>query len=346
MARITIKDIAERAGVSKTAVSFAFNDPSRLSESTVQKILQVAEELGYAPHPVARSLSTRRIGAVGVLVPQDVATMLENPFCIQFLQGVSQVCVEEGIFVLLASPIRGSLQVAVDRATVDGFVVLGLSATDPVVDLLQRRSIPFVAVDSEPVDGVPCVNIDDRGGARAIMQHVLDQGHRRIAILRFESPQHSRDRHGQGTVRWRLEGYAEALATVRLSLESPEVHVLECENTLDGGSRAFQQIRQLQPRPTAVVAMSDIIALGVLRAAQESGVKVPDHLSVAGYDDVPESRLTTPPLTTVHQPSVEKGEWAAEVLVRLLAGEAVGEHIILPTALVVRASVGTFNPDG
>ncbi len=339
MGRVTIKDIAERAGVSKTAVSFAFNDPSRLSKATVEKILRVAEELGYAPHPVARSLSMRRTGAIGVLVPQDVATMLENPFFIQFLRGIGQVSLEEGVFVLLAAPVQGSLQDAVDRATVDGFVVMGLGAEDPVVNLLQRRGIPFVLVDSEPLDGVSGVNVDDRGGARAIMHYVLDRGHRRIAILGFESGENGVWQRWRGTMRWRMEGYVEALTAAGLSPESPDVHVLECENSLQGGAEAFRRLWAMSPRPTAAVAMSDIIALGILRAAWKEGVKVPQQLSVAGYDDVPEAELASPPLTTVHQPAVEKGERAAELLVRLLAGEAVNEHLILPTRLVIRASV-------
>jgi len=339
MGRVTMKDIAKRAGVSKTAVSFAFNDPSRLSKATVEKILRVAEELGYAPHPVARSLSMRRTGVIGVLVPQDITTMLENPFFIQFLRGIGQVCLEEGVFVLLAPPIRGSLQVAVDRATVDGFVVMGLGTEDPVVDLLQRRRIPFVLVDSKPLDGVPGVNVDDRAGARAIMHYVLDRGHRRIVILGFESEEEGVWRRWWGTMRWRMEGYVDALTAVGLSPESPDVHILECENSLQGGVEAFERLWEMSPRPTAVVAMSDIIALGILRAAQEGGMKVPEQLSVAGYDDVPEAGLATPPLTTVHQPGVEKGEKAAELLVRLLAGEAVNDHLTLPTRLVVRASV-------
>jgi len=342
MARVTIEDIAKRAGVSKTAVSFAFNDPARLSEATAEKILSVAKELGYAPHPVARSLSKQRTGVIGVLVPQDIATMLENPFFIQFLRGIGQVSLEEGVFVLLAAPVRGSLQKAVDRAAVDGFVVMGLGARDPVVDLLQRRETPFVLVDSEPLDGVPGVNVDDRAGARAVMQHVLDQGHRRIAILGFESGENGVWQRWRGTMRWRMEGYADALATVGLSPESPDVHILECENNLQGGTEAFRQLWGTNPRPTAVVAMSDIMALGVLKAAQEGGVRVPDQLSVAGYDNVPGAELTVPPLTTVHQPSVEKGERAAALLVRLLAGETVNDHITLPTRLVVRASVAAL----
>jgi DNA-binding LacI/PurR family transcriptional regulator len=339
VARVTIKDIARRAGVSKTAVSFAFNDPTRLSEATVEKILRVAEELGYAPHPVARSLSMRRTDVIGVLVPQDIATMLENPFFTQFLRGIGQVCLEEGVFVLLAAPVQGSLQNAVDRATVDGFVAMGLGAQDPVMELLQRRDIPFVLVDSEPLDGVPSVNVDDRVGARAVMQYVLGQGHRRLAILGFESGANGVWQHWSGTLQWRLEGYAEALTSTGLSPESPNVHILECENNLEGGEEAFRRLWEMSPRPTAVVAMSDIMALGILKAARDRGIEVPRQFSIVGYDDVPEAWCSIPPLTTVHQPSVRKGEQATELLVRLLAGEAVNEHITLPTKLVVRASV-------
>ncbi len=339
MARVTIKEIAERAGVSKTAVSFAFNDPSRLSQATAQRILQVARELGYAPHPIARSLSTRRTGVIGVLVPQDVATMLENPFFIHFLQGVGQACLEEGFFVLLAPPIQGSLRNAVDRAAVDGFVVMGLEAHDPVVELLRRRDTPFVTVDSKPLPDLPGVNVDDRSGARAVMQHVLDHGHRRIAILGFESGENGVWQRWKSTMKWRMEGYAEALATVGLSPDSPDICILECENTLEGGAQAFQRLWQHSPRPTAVVAMSDILALGVLEAARKHGVEIPAQLSIVGYDDVPEAQLATPPLTTVHQPSKDKGEQAATLLIRLLGGEEALEHVMLPTQLVVRASV-------
>lgn len=339
MSRVTIKDIAKRAGVSKTAVSFAFNDPGRLSEATLDKILQVAEELGYTPHPVARSLSMGRTGVIGVLVPQDIATVLENPFFTQILRGIGQVYLEEEGSILLAAPIRGSLQNAVDRAMVDGFVVIGLGAQDPAIEILQRRGTPFVLVDSEPSDRVPFVNVDDRAGARAVMQHVLDYGHRRIAILGFESGENGVWQRWRGTMRWRMEGYREALATVDLSPGCPDVRILECESNLEGGKRAFQHLWKDAVRPTAVVAMSDVIALGVLRAARRRGVSVPDQLSVVGYDDVPEAELAVPPLTTVHQSGVEKGERAAELLVRLLSGQVVDDHLTLPTRLVVRASV-------
>ncbi len=336
--RVTIRDIARAAGVSKTAVSFAFNDPERLSRTTLEKILRVAEEMGYQPHPLARGLSTRRTGIVGVLIPQEPATVLENPFFIQFLQGISQVCSEEGLLTLLAPPLQGSLRQAVNQAVVDGFLVLGLDPDDPILRLLGQRQIPFVLVDSDPTPHVPSVNVSDREGARAAMAHLLELGHRRIAILAFES-RWGDWRRWTGTLARRLQGYAEALAAAGLSLESPQVRILEAENTLEGGAQAFQRLWSSAPRPTAVAAMSDVLALGVIQGAREAGVSVPGELSVVGFDDVPEALLATPPLTTVRQPSIEKGALAVELLIGHLNGTGEGvEHRLLPTELVVRGS--------
>ncbi len=339
MARVTIKDVAERAGVSKTAVSFAFNDPSRLPEATVQKILEVAKELGYVPHPIARSLTLGRTGVLGLLLPQDIPTILENPFFIQFTRGIGRVCDEEGLSLLLVPPVEGSMLKAVNGAIVDGFVVLGLEPQDPVVNILRRRHVPFVMVDSEPLDGVPCINIEDYEGARAAMVHAINQGHRRIAIVAFESGKEGRWREYAGTLRWRLAGYLEALAAVGLSLDHPEIQLLECENSLEGGAEAFRRLWQAPSRPTVVLAMSDVIALGVIDAAREQGLVLPKDLSVIGYDDIPEAQRASPPLTTVRQPIVDKGEQAAELLVKTLRGESAGECRTLPTELIVRASV-------
>ncbi len=339
MARVTINDVAERAGVSKTAVSFAFNDPSRLSEATVQKILEVARELGYAPHPIARSLNTGRTGVLGLLLPQDIPTILENPFFIEFIGGIGRICDEQGLSLLLAPPVKGSMLKAVNHAAVDGFVVIGLEPQDPVVSILRQRHVLFVMVDSEPLDGVPSINIDDYGGARAAMMHAINYGHRRIAIVAFESGKEGRWREYTGTLRWRLAGYLEALATVGLSLDEPDVQILECENSIEGGAEAFRRLWQAFSRPTVALAMSDIIALGVMGAAREQGLEVPRDLSVIGYDDIPEAQRANPPLTTVRQPMIDKGEQAAELLVETLRGEPTSERRTLPTELIVRASV-------
>lgn len=341
MARVTIKDVAERAGVSKTAVSFAFNDPSRLSPATVEKILGAARELGYAPHPIARSLNTGQTGVLGLLLPQDIPTILENPFFIQFMRGIGRVCDEQGLSLMLIPPVQGSMLKAVDHAAVDGFVVMGLEPQDPVVGILCQRHVPFVMVDSEAPEGVPCINIEDFQGARAAMMHAIAHGHRRIAIVAFESGKEGRWPEYMGTLRWRLAGYLEALASVGLSLDNPEVQILECENSLEGGAEAFRRLWQAPLRPTAILAMSDIIALGVMDAAHEQGLEVPDDLSVVGFDDIPEAQRANPPLTTVRQPMVGKGEQAAQLLVNSLRGKPGPERSTLPTQLIVRGSVAS-----
>lgn len=339
MARVTIKDVAERAGVSKTAVSFAFNDPSRLSEATVQKILDVASELGYAPHPIARSLNTGQTGVMGLLLPQDIPTILENPFFTQFMRGIGRICGEQGLSLMLIPPIKGSMLKAVNRAAVDGFVVIGLEPQDPAVNILRQRHVPFVVVDSEPPDDVPCINIDDYDGARAAMMHAINRGHRRFAIVAFESGKGGQWREYTGTLQRRLAGFLDALATIGLSLTESAVRILECENSREGGEDAFNWLWHVSPRPTVVLAMSDIIALGIMGAAHKQGLEIPKDLSVIGYDDIPEAELAKPPLATVHQPMVEKGEQAAELLVKTLRGEPANERRTLSTHLVVRASV-------
>ncbi|MER3437262.1 MAG: alanine racemase, partial [Chloroflexota bacterium] len=175
----TISDIARRAGVSKAAVSYALNDPSRLSAETVARIRAIAEELGYMPNPVARSMSLGRTGTIGVLVPQPLPEMLRNPFFSQFLEGVAIAAARAELPILLVPPVRGSVERAVSSAAVDGFLTLGLETFRPTMHVLERRRLPYVMVDSEPVEGVTCVNVDDEGGAYQAMRHILDHGHRR-----------------------------------------------------------------------------------------------------------------------------------------------------------------------
>ena len=214
----TISDIARRAGVSKAAVSYALNDPSRLSAETVARIRAIAEELGYMPNPVARSMSLGRTGTIGVLVPQPLPEMLRNPFFSQFLEGVATAAARAELPILLVPPVRGSVERAVRSAAVDGFLTLGLETFRPTMHVLERRRLPYVMVDSEPVEGVACVNVDDEGGAYQAMRHVLDHGHRRIAILGIRSPQRGRWERYVGTLKRRMTGYSRALTEAGLRL--------------------------------------------------------------------------------------------------------------------------------
>jgi DNA-binding LacI/PurR family transcriptional regulator len=336
--KVTITQIAKEAGVSKTAVSFAFNDPSQLAAATVSHIHEVADRLGYTPDPIARSMTTRRTNALGLLLPQDLATAMSNPFYTAFIRGVGVVCGQSGLTLMLVPPLWGSMLKAIPHATVDGFIVVGLEVDRGEVQQLRRRHVPFVMVDGEAPLDVPSVNVDDRGGACAAMEHVLARGHRRIGVLCLETWR-SRHDHYTGTLAARLAGYADALGRYGLSLDSPDVRLIETASTSEGGQAALRRLWQPEWRPTAIIAMSDIIAVGVIEAAACLGISLPGELSVVGFDDLPDARYVRPALTTVRQPVEEKARLAAEVLVAALGDDGRVAHHLLPTELVVRDSV-------
>ncbi len=344
--RVTMQDVAEKAKVSKASVSFAFNDPSRLSEPTLRRIMDISQELGYSSDPAARMLRTRRTNSLGILLPQQIHTIFENPYYNQFLQGVGQTCHAEGFSLLLVPPLRGSMLKAIPTAAVDGFVVSGLEFDRGEVSALSRRGVPFVLVDSELRDDVPSVEIDDSEGVAELVRHLLDIGHRKIAIVAFETGTTGGYKNWRGPVRRRADGAIAALASQGLTPESDGISLVEVACTRAGGVAAFRELWARQDRPTAIVTFSDIIALGVLDAARERGVSVPDELSVTGFDDLPEASWTFPALTTIRQPIVTKGRLAAEYLVEAIGAQQAPPnrpHRRLPTALLLRESVAPPN---
>src|ERR1700737_1024611 len=163
--RVTIADVAGAAGVSKTPVSFAFNNPEKLGQATLERVLQVAHDLGYTPHPAARALSLRRSGTIGVLIPQGLSTVFANQFLSELFQGLGELVEEHDLSLLLVPPLDGSLEGAIRQASVDGFISLGLSPDDPALATLERIGIPTVLIDSEESPQHPAVNVDEAGGA-------------------------------------------------------------------------------------------------------------------------------------------------------------------------------------
>jgi len=341
--RVTIKDVAEKAGVSVTSVSFAFNNPGRLPEGTVQKILETAEEIGYIPNPIARSMLTGRTGAIGILVPQPISEIIRNPFISEFIEGVAEVCLREGFSIMLVPPLEGSVKRAVAKTAVDGFITLGLELYKATILILQQRKIPFVMVDTDPVDGFSSVNITDKKGAYSIMRYILSQGHRKIGILGIRSGKNGKFEEYTGTLRCRIEGYLKALHEYQLSIDGSSVKYVECSCTMNGGEEGFNALYINDSFPTCFVTMSDIIAFGVIHAAKKKGVEIPRKVSVAGFDDVPYAAISCPALTTVFQPLREKGRTAANLLADHLFGKTNVIRKNFPTKLVIRDSVKDIN---
>lgn len=338
--RVTIAELASGLGLSKAAVSYAFNEPRRLSPATVERVMKAAEKLGYSPNPIARSMNSRRVGTIGILIPQDISTALENPYYTEFMRGVGRVCLEENLSLTLVPPLRGSLLNSLNHSAVDGFLIMGLEPDRSEVQMLRRRGIPFVLVDTSESDGVSVVSVDDRAGAAAAMKHLLDLGHRRVSIVAIESGHAGRFGHYTGVLRERLQGYADALATRGMRPGHGSVRVIEAESSLEGGRRALDKLLAGRWRPTAVAVMSDIQALGILDAARSNGIEVPSELSVVGYDDIPAAEHASPPLSTVRQPIIEKAEAAASLLVQAISNgpPTKGVKYVLKPVLVVRSS--------
>jgi alanine racemase len=335
--RVGIADVAREAGVSKAAVSFAFNKPDRLSVDTAARIRQLAADMGYRPHPVARMLSAGATATLGILSPQSLSEAFANPFFSLFAEGVASVTEEHGFGLLFISPLHGSLARALDRATVDGIVVVGLDERHSEVEAIRRAGVPLVLVDAPAWPEHGAIGVDDEGGAYAAAAHLLDQGHRELLVISVEPPLAAT--YADSVAGRRMRGYGRALAEAGIQLGPDDVVVGPA--TLDGGETAFNGAWEAGLRPTAVLAMSDAAAAGVLVAARSLGLGVPDQLSIVGFDDLPLTRFMDPPLTTVHQPVRRKGEEAAAILLEALdeRGPAgTDRHRVLETRLVVRRS--------
>jgi len=336
--RVTIADVASRAGVSKTAVSFAFNSPDRLNRATADRILGIAAELGYRPDPVARMLTQRRTGAIGVLTPQDLSVVFTNPFFGTFSAGIAGVAEEHGLGLHFISPLHGSLTRAIHEAIVDGVVAIGLTDDHPEIDEIRRAGLPMVLVDADTTGNVASIDVDDEGGARLAARHVLDLGHRDIAILAIDGPL-ANPHPGGGVVGRRLRGYRAALA--EFGIDVADDGIATGPASVEGGRAAFGRLWDAGRRPTAVLAMSDGMAIGAIQAIREHGAGVPADVSVVGFDDIDLAASTDPALTTVHQPVREKGEESVRMLLAVISGrEPAPGHRRLETSLVVRSSTG------
>lgn len=342
MARPRIDDVAREAGVSKTAVSFAFNQPENLNEVTRSRILSVASRLGYRPSPLARRLATRQTAQIGVVVPQATHEILANPFLAELLRGLGDVCDPEGISIVIVPPVGGSIARSLQSALVDGLVLLGLSPNHPELRDVPSLATAAVALDVEVWEGLDVIRIDDEGGARAAGEHLRGLGHRDVAAVMITDDPETGFPGELGISGRRLDGLREGLGLARGTNDGPDgmrLRILAAAVSIDGGRAVFDLLAE-EGLPTAVVTVSDVVAIGILLAAADAGVRVPDDLSVVGYDDIPAACWTTPRLTTVHQPIREKGRLAARLLIDRIRADSGHAPLteLLATRLIVRGS--------
>jgi DNA-binding LacI/PurR family transcriptional regulator len=309
----TLASLAAELGVSRTTVSNAYNRPDQLSPQLRQRVLDTAKRLGYpGPDPVARSLRIRRAGAVGLLLTERLSYAFRDPGAVAFLEGLSFACEDARVGLLLVPAVEGASgtdPAVVARAAVDGFVVYSMPEGNDFLQTVLDRPVPTVVVD-EPagVDGVDFVGVDDWAAMNALARHLVELGHRRVGVVSSAiSPDASfgfasRDRQraaGYHVVRNRLDGLRRSLEAVGVTWDDVPVMELPAnDRTL--AAQGAHKLLEAYPDRTAIVSITDIVALGVLDALAERGVSVPSQMSVTGFDDVPDAALAG--LTTVRQP--------------------------------------------
>ncbi len=341
MRKVSIRDVAREAGVSIATVSYVLNRISTqtISEDTQQKVRAAAARLGYVPNLNARSLTSRRTNLIGVVIPQTEPGrefMFDNPFYGALLSSLEYNARKSGYHLLLTGPRSGQSYIGIARNRgVDGIVIVGSYPTESL-DELHQLSIPVVLVDTYVKDeAFHTIGIDDRRGGRMAVEYLLSQGHRGIAFLSGDISEH-------GVMRQRWLGYREALEAAGLPVN--ERRVVTGEVSFRFGLDAAGRLAA-EGGISAVFAAADILGVGLVKGLRQAGKRVPEDLSVIGFDNLDLARMCDPSLTTISQDIAAKGEAAVRAILDANSGRAEKQERIFPVELVVRESVRRVNPE-
>lgn len=326
----TLEQVAERAGVSRSAASRAINDAPYVSAATRSAVLRAVRELGYVPNAAARALASNQAGAVVLAVANEQAQLFADPFFAQIALGISAALEETDLdlMLMLAHSVggRARLQRRLRSPRADGIMLVSLQGDDPVLKAAASSGLPLV-VGGQPLHGtVPWyVDADNKGGAALAVQHLLATGRSRIATI--SGPQDTQ----VGVAR--RQGFCETLILSGLPADRAETG----DFTRAGGASAMDRLLVAYPDIDAVFAASDNMAAGALLSLRAHGRRVPDDVAVVGFDDLPIAQHTDPELTTIQQPIRQLGQQMASQLLQAIAG-AEPSSLILPTRLIIRGS--------
>lgn len=339
--RITIKDLAERAGMSKTTVSFAFNCPERISTETYQRIMDIAREVGYSPDPVARTLAKRRTHALAILFPQTISSVFQNPYITEILRGFGDVCEKEGFTTTLMSPLKGIVSHTILNAAVDGIAFLGVTSDSDINSVCRQRDMPYVTIDAEFSTDYINIGIDDQVYAKKLAELLLKNGHRKICVCSLPAISKSLTKEVfSKTMEARRRGIHEAVQEI-CAESLPDLRFVEIEPSYIQSYEAAMQILCSNNPPTAVYCMADIQAYGFYSAAKELALSIPNDISVVTFDNLPHTDILQPKPSAVNQPGFEKGRMAAEILIDLLDGKP-RRSIVLPTDIYESDSIASI----
>jgi LacI family transcriptional regulator len=336
MASMTIQQVARLADVSRSTVSRVLNNHPSVRPLVRDRVLRIIDEHDYAPQAAARSLVRQQSCVLGLLIPRSAAFIFSDPFFSGVIEGITAACTRRGYILMLSmltdAPGQAFYQRILRSRHFDGVIMLSSDIDDPVLPLLLRDQTPLVLVGRHPFfQQVLSVDVANREGARDAVLHLVGLGHQRIATITGPLQ--------MAAALDRRDGYKQALLEAGLLIR-PEL-LVEGDFTQQGGYQAMLRVLALTPRPTAVFAASDTMALGALRAMQEAGVVVPRDMALIGFDDLPITSFASPSLTTMRQPIYEMGTAAVDLLIdQLECPSSEPTRVCLPATLITRDSCG------
>ena len=340
MARITVKTLAAAVGVSPSTVSNAYNRPDQLSEHLRQRILAKADELGYTgPDAAGRTLRVGRADAVGVLLSERLSYAFSDPYVIEFLAGLSEVAEQRAISIVLMPLSAGDGEHdlrSVRQASIDAMALLALPGDHPAAQLARSRGIRLVTTDPSDDPNASWVAIDDRRAGRLVGQHLAGLGHREVVAVVATN-------RAAGTPAVRLSDsqvqtydYVARLRGLRETIPGTVTVLTGGHNATESGVSVANHLVDAGMLPTAVVGLSDVLALGVLAGLTARGIAVPRDVSVCGFDDIPAARAAD--LSTVQQPIRRRGQLVGQLLIDPAAQP---RQVVLPISLLARATTAT-----
>lgn len=327
----TLNDVAKAAGVSTATVSRCLNSPDRVIEATRQRVMQAVESLGYTPNFAARVMAAKRSYTIGAIIPT-----MDNAIFARGLQEFQDQLRESGYTLLVSSSAydpemeREQIRTLVARGA-DGLLLIGHARDAEIYSYLERHQVPsLVAWSHDPQAQRPSVGFNNRDAMGELAREVISAGHRQIAMISGRTL-------GNDRAQCRVDGVRQAMAAS--GLEAGSLTLIETDYEIEKGAEAFARFMACTPRPTVVMCGNDVLAAGALREAGRLGVKVPEQVSVTGFDDIELAEIVSPALTTVHVPHREMGRKAARELTAMVEGNSEGRSICIKTRLVTRCSL-------
>jgi DNA-binding LacI/PurR family transcriptional regulator len=331
---VSIWDVAKRAGVSVSTVSKALNNRAHVNPKTREKVRQIAKQLKYHPSAFGRGLVLQKTGNIGFVIDRTPLRIFSNPFHSRVLDGIEEELLRQDYNLLISAHSllhnKESLPKFVREKNVDGLILSGKISDRLILDLYQRGN-PLVLVDNHIAQSdIDCVVTDNVNGAKQAVNHLLELGHRKIGMLRGSG------KHVSIIERW--HGYNEAIKSANLTPDKR--WIAEGDVTTEGGMSAMEKLlAQTKELPTAIFAFNDAMATGAMKILHAYNIRVPEDVSIVGFDDTDEAIHVIPPLTTIHVAKEEMGRVAAQLLIRRIQRKkAVPQRVVLTTHLVIRES--------